>query len=397
MQHIDCVVIGAGVVGLSIARELALAGREVVILEAENAFGTQTSARNSEVIHAGISYPAGSLKARLCVQGRDALYAYCAERGIGHRRVGKLIVATTEADIPGLDKYVEQGRAAGVHDLRAVDRAELRELEPEVEAVAALMSPSTGIVDSHGLMLAYLGDAENAGAMLALNSPVLGGQATADGIVLRVGGNEPMEILCRDVVNAAGLRAHEIAAAVAGVPRPAVPAVHYAIGRYYTLSGRSPFRHLVYPVSRVSHLRVHVTLDLGGQCKFGPDLQWIDRVDYHFDPRAEADFYAGIRRYYPGLPDGALQPGYTGIRPRLAGPDDPLHSGAADFVVQTEAVHGARGLINLFGIESPGLTASMALGRHVAALVQGGPAVDRPGLAASTAFASMTHSPTTRP
>jgi len=370
LQSIDCAVIGAGVVGLAVARELALAGREVVILESENAIGTQTSARNSEVIHAGISYPAGSLKARLCVQGREALYAYCAERGVGHRRVGKLIVATTQDDIAGLDKYVEQGAAAGVRDLRRIGRDELREMEPDVRAVAAVHSPSTGIVDSHGLMLAYLGDAENAGAVLALNSPVLGGQATADGIVLQVGGDEPMEVLCRDVVNAAGLRAHEIAAALRGVPRPANPAVHYAIGRYYTLSGRSPFRHLVYPVSRVSHLRVHVTLDLGGQCKFGPDLQWIDRIDYRFDESAEADFYEGIRRYYPGLADGALQPGYTGIRPRLAGPDAPLHSGAADFVVQTAAVHGARGLTHLFGIESPGLTSSLVLGRHVAGLVQ---------------------------
>lgn len=366
MQKIDCAVIGAGVVGLATARELALQGREVIILEAENAIGTQTSARNSEVIHAGISYPAGSLKARLCVEGRDALYAYCAERGIGHARLGKLIVATEEADIAGLDKYVDQARGAGVHDLRHVSRAELREMEPLVEARAGVLSPSTGIIDSHGLMLGYLGDAENAGAMLALNSPVLDGEVTADGIVLRVGGDEPIEVLCNDVVNAAGLRAHTIASRLRGVPRPAVPAIHYAIGRYYTMSGKSPFTHLVYPVSRVSHLRVHVTLDLGGQCKFGPDLQWIDQVDYRFDPGAEADFYAGIRRYYPGLPDGALQAGYTGIRPRLAGPNDPLHSGAADFVVQTAAVHGARGLVNLFGIESPGLTSSLALGRYAA-------------------------------
>ncbi|ANN65982.1 NAD(P)/FAD-dependent oxidoreductase [Bordetella bronchialis] len=371
MQKIDCAVIGAGVVGLSVARHLAQAGREVVILEAENAIGTQTSSRNSEVIHAGISYPANSLKARLCVEGRDAMYAYCAERGIGHRRVGKLIVATTEDDMAGLKKYVDQGKAAGVHDLRAVDQDELKRMEPEVRAVAAVYSPSTGIVDSHGLMLAYLGDAENAGAVLALNSPVLGGEVTSDGIVLRVGGDEPMEVLCRDVVNAAGLYAQKVAGSLDGVPTPAIPPIHYAIGRYYTMSGKSPFTHLVYPVSRVSHLRVHVTLDLGGQCKFGPDLEWIDRVDYRFQDGAEADFYEGIRRYYPGLADGALQPGYTGIRPRLAGPNDPLHSGAADFVVQTPAVHGAKGLVNLFGIESPGLTSSIALGRYVAQKVAG--------------------------
>jgi L-2-hydroxyglutarate oxidase LhgO len=372
MQKIDCAVIGAGVVGLAIARELALAGREVLILEAENAFGTQTSARNSEVIHAGISYPGGSLKARLCVEGRDALYKYCAERGVGHRQLGKLIVATTEDDISGLDKYVEHGREAGVNDLRPVDMGELKEMEPEVTAVAAVLSPSTGIVDSHGLMLAFLGDAENAGAMLALNSPVLGGEVTADGIVLHVGGTEPIDILCNDVVNAAGLYAQKVAGSVRNVPAPDIPPIHYAIGRFYTMSGKSPFKRLVYPVSRVSHQRVHVTLDLGGQCKFGPDLEWIDSVDYRFDPSAEANFYDGIRRYYPALPDGALQPGYTGIRPRLAGPNQPLSSGAADFVIQGAEVHGAKGLFNLFGIESPGLTSSMALGKYVAQRVAQG-------------------------
>lgn len=369
MQKIDCAVIGAGVVGLAIARELALAGRDVIILESESAIGTQTSARNSEVIHAGISYPAGSLKAKLCVEGRNAMYRYCAERGIGHKRIGKIIVAAGPDDVPGLQKYIQHGLEAGADDLRVIEQAELAAMEPEVTGFAAVFSPSTGIVDSHALMLSYLGDAENAGAVLALNSPVLGGEITAEGVVLRVGGDEPIEILCNDVVNAAGLYAQAVAHTLRNVPRPDIPPIHYAIGRFYTLSGKSPFQHLVYPVARESHLRVHVTLDLAGQCKFGPDLEWIDRVDYRFVEGAEANFYAGIRRYYPGLRDGALQPGYTGIRPRLAGPNQPLHSGAADFVIQTAAVHGAKGLVNLFGIESPGLTSSMAIGRHVAGLM----------------------------
>lgn len=375
MERIDTIVAGAGVVGLAVARALAQQGREVVILEAEAAFGTHTSARNSEVIHAGLSYPAGSLKARLCVSGKQALYRYCAERGVPHRAIGKLIVATGEDDLAGLQKYLTVGHAAGVHDLRRVERAELAEMEPQVNALAGVWSPSTGVVDSHALMLAYLGDAEHAGAALALRSPVLGAQVSADGIVVRVGGDQPMEVLCRRFVNAAGLHAHELAKAMAGVPRAQVPQVHYAIGRYYTLSGPSPFRHLVYPVSKAATRRVHVTLDLGGQCKFGPDLRWIDSVDYRFDdePEVRAGFYDGIRRYYPALADGALEPGYTGIRPRLAGPDSPLDAGAADFMIQGEQVHGVPGLVNLFGIESPGLTSSLAIGAHVAQMLATAP------------------------
>ena len=365
MHHFDCAVIGAGVVGLAIARELALAGREVVILEAEQTFGTQTSARNSEVIHAGISYPATSLKARLCVQGKNALYQYCAERGIGHARVGKLIVATETGDLAGLQGYVKRARDAGVGDLRMIDQHELADLEPEVLASGAVLSPSTGIVDSHGLMLALLGDAENAGAMLIANSPVLGGEITSDGIVLRLGGAQQTEIQCAHVVNSAGLYAARVAASLKPLDKRHVPRIHYARGRYYTMSGASPFRHLVYPVTREATMRVHVTLDLAGQCRFGPDLEWIDEVDYHFGDEREALFYAGIRRYYPNLRDGTLQPGYTGIRPRLAGPDAPLHSGAEDFRIEDASHHGAQGLVNLFGIESPGLTSALALGAYV--------------------------------
>ncbi|WP_416050845.1 NAD(P)/FAD-dependent oxidoreductase [Cupriavidus basilensis] len=365
MEQVDCAVIGAGVTGLAIARTLSAAGREVIILEAENAFGTHTSARNSEVIHAGISYAPGSLKGKLCVAGKQALYAYCAERGIGHERIGKLIVAVQEADIPELQKYVQLGAAQGVTDLRLVGADEARDLEPEVACAGALLSPSTGIVDSHGLMLAYLGDAERHGAALALNSPVLAGRPTPDGIVLKVGGAEPMALLCGTVINAAGLGAQRVAAAIAGMPAGKIPPLYYAIGHYFTLARPSPFRRLVYPTGREGALRAHVTLDLGGQCKFGPDLDWRDGVDYSFDASREAVFYQAVRRYYPALRDGDLQPGYTGIRPRLAGPGSSMHNSATDFIVQDASEHGIPGLINLFGIESPGLTASLAMGEYV--------------------------------
>ncbi|MFS2052786.1 NAD(P)/FAD-dependent oxidoreductase [Variovorax sp. Varisp41] len=369
MDRIDCVVIGAGVVGLAIARSLALAGREVVILEAEHAIGTHTSARNSEVIHAGLSYAPGSLKGRLCVAGKAALYAYCAERGIGHRRIGKLIVAVEDAELPELDNYLKLGAAHGVTDLRLIGAAEAREMEPEVACVGALHSPSTGIVDSHALMLSYLGDAERAGAALALHSRVLAARPTADGIVLDVGGAEETSVLCGTVVNAAGLGAQAVASRIEGMPAERVPPLYHAIGHYFSLARPSPFRHLVYPAGRDGALRAHVTLDLGGQCRFGPDLGWRDGVDYGFDASREAAFYPAVRRYYPGLRDGELQPGYTGIRPRLAGPGSSMHNTATDFVIQTPRVHGIPGLVNLFGIESPGLTASLALGAHVAGLV----------------------------
>lgn len=365
-EKIDCAVIGAGAVGLAVARELALAGREVVILEACEAIGTQTSSRNSEVIHAGIYYPSGSLKARMCVAGRRALYRYCAERGIDHRRVGKLIVATTEDEVAGLRKYKAQAEANGVTDLVWRSARELRELEPEIVCVAGMLSPSTGIIDSHGLMLACLGDAESRGAALALNSPVISGEITGNGIVLHVGGAEPAAVLCNTVVNAAGLNAQAVARSIRGIPGETIPPTFYAIGHYYTLSGRPPFRHLIYPVARQDWLGVHVTIDLGGHVKFGPDFGWIDRIDYGFDESRGAAFYTAIRRYYPGLKDGALKPGYTGIRPKIAGPGAP----APDFVIQGPRVHGVGGLVNLYGIESPGLTSSLAIASHVAELLR---------------------------
>jgi len=365
-ERIECAVIGAGVVGLAVARRLAIGGREVVVLESEDAFGTQTSSRNSEVIHAGIYYPTGSLKARLCVAGRKALYRYCAERGIGHRRIGKVVVACDASELAGLAQYRSQAETNGVDDLRTLSANALAAMEPEVRCVAGFLSPSTGIIDSHGLMLAFLGDAESRGAALALGSPVVSGSAGRDGIVLAVGGAEPMEIRCGVVVNCAGLHAQAVARAIAGIPADRIPPTRYAIGHYYALSGPSPFRRLVYPVARQDWLGVHVTIDLGGQVKFGPDFGWIDSVDYRFDESRAAAFYQAIRRYYPGLRDGALQPGYTGIRPKIHGPGEP----APDFLIQGPHDHGIRGLVNLFGIESPGLTSSLAIADYVDGLLE---------------------------
>jgi L-2-hydroxyglutarate oxidase LhgO len=364
-ERVECAVIGAGVIGLAIARRLATSGREVVVLEAESAFGTHTSSRNSEVIHAGIYYPTGSLKARLCLAGRKALYRYCAERGVHHKRIGKVIVACDDSELAGLRKYWDQAAKNGVDDLKILGRDELAALEPEVRCVAGFLSPSTGIVDSHGLMLALLGDAERCGASLALGSPVVSGRVEQGGIVLGVGGAEPMTIECGVVVNCAGLGAQAVARSIAGMPPGAIPPSYYAIGHYYTLSGAAPFRRLVYPVARQDWLGVHVTIDLGGQVKFGPDFTWIDRVDYRFDASREAAFYGAIRRYYPALKDGTLQPGYTGIRPKTAGPGDP----AQDFAILGPRDHGVAGFVNLYGIESPGLTSSLAIADHVAALL----------------------------
>ena len=362
MERIDCVVIGAGVVGLACARTLALAGREVIVLEAAGAIGTETSSRNSEVIHAGIYYPPGSAKAVLCVQGKALLYRYCEAHGVAHRRCGKLIVATEPRQIASLHKIRAHAAANGVTDLRLLAANEAHAMEPELRCVAALYSPSTGIIDSHGLMLAFQGEAEDRGAMLALHSPVRGGAIGDAGIVLDVGGAEPMEILARTVVNSAGLMAQRIAAGLKGFPREKVPPEHFCKGNYYSLSGRSPFSHLIYPVPEAAGLGVHLTLDLAGQARFGPDVEWIAEIDYDVDLRRADGFYRAIRDYWPGLKDGQLAPGYAGIRPKLGGPDQPV----SDFLIQGPAGHGVRGLVNLFGIESPGLTASLALAEHVA-------------------------------
>ena len=365
-EKIECAVIGAGVVGLAIARRLAMAGREVVILEAEEHFGTHTSSRNSEVIHAGIYYPTGSLKARLCFAGRNALYRYCAEHDVNYRRIGKVIVACDESELAGLEKYRKQAEINGCSDLRMLSGAELAALEPNVRCVAGFLSPSTGIIDAHGLMLAYLGDAEMHGAALAVASPVSSGQVTRDGIVLQVSSAEPMELLCTTVINSAGFQAQAVARSIEGISAATIPPTFYAIGHYYTLAGKSPFNRLVYPVARQDWLGVHVTIDLGGQVKFGPDFSWIDRIDYRFDDSREEAFYTAIRRYYPGLKDGALHPGYTGIRPKIHGPSEP----APDFLIQGPRDHGVAGLVNLYGIESPGLTSSLAIADYVADLLE---------------------------
>ncbi len=365
MDEVEAAVIGGGVVGLAVARALALAGREVVILEAAEAIGTATSSRNSEVIHAGIYYPPGSLKAALCVRGREMLYAYCASHGIAHRRCGKLVVATRAEQHSALRALHAQAAANGVTDLEWLGAHEAMAMEPALRCTAALLSPSTGIVDSHGLMLALLGDAQAAGAALALHSPVAGGRVTNQGIELDVGGAEPMRLRAHAVVNCAGLFAPRVAGSLQDFPSAAVPAAYFCKGNYYALAGRPVFSHLVYPIPEAAGLGVHVTLDLAGQMRFGPDVEWVDRIDYQVDPcRADA-FYAAIRTYWPDLPDGALMPAYAGIRPKLG----PAGTPARDFMLQGPRDHGVPGMVNLFGIESPGLTASLAIGERVLELL----------------------------
>lgn len=361
-ERVECVVIGAGVIGLAIARRLALAGVEVLILERADMIGTETSSRNSEIVHAGIYYPTGSLKARSCVAGKHALYEYCETRGIAHRRCGKIIVATDDTQVDELGTLKERAAANGVNDLYWLTPAEVADMEPEVHSVAALHSPSTGIVDSHGLMLSFQGEAEDRGAMIAYHAPVTGGRIEDDGIVVSVGGESPVSLKTNRLVNAAGIWAPAVARTIDGLGRKTIPADYLCKGNYYTLSGRSPFSRPVYPVPEKAGLGVHVTVDLAGQVRFGPDVEWVDSIDYDVDPgRAEA-FYAAIRRYWPGLPDGAIQAGYSGIRPKLQAPGEP----AADFMLQGPSEHGIDGLVNLYGIESPGLTSSLALADLVA-------------------------------
>ncbi len=361
METVECVVVGAGVVGLAVARALALAGREVLILDAAEGIGTATSSRNSEVIHAGIYYPAGSLMARFCVAGRRMLYALCAEKGVPHRNCGKLIVATNAREDDMLAGIKRRAEVNGVEGMRVLTAAEAVALEPNLNCTSALLSASTGIVDSHAFMLALQGDAENAGAVPVFFSPVERGRKVDGGIEIDVGGAEPMSLRCRLLVNSAGLHAPELAGNIVGMPAERVPTTYYAKGNYFTLQGRSPFTRLIYPVPVPGGLGVHLTIDLGGQARFGPDVEWIDTIDYTVDPHRADSFYAAVRTYWPALKDGALQPGYAGIRPKIV----PKGAPGQDFVVQGPQTHGVPALINLFGIESPGLTASMAIAEHV--------------------------------
>jgi L-2-hydroxyglutarate oxidase LhgO len=368
LEQVDTVVIGAGVVGLAVARALALAGREVLVLEREPQIGMGTSSRNSEVIHAGIYYPAGSLKALLCVQGRALLYAYCAERGIGHRRCGKLIVATTPSQLAALPAIVDKARSNGVDDLSLLTAAEAAALEPALACLGAVHSPSTGIVDSHALMLALQGDIENAGGLVVCHGEVAHLKVAVAGMELQM--DDGTRLLARTVVNAAGLGACALAARTEGLQPQHVPGPRWAKGNYFTLAGRAPFSHLIYPAPEpdrhLAGLGIHLTLDLAGQARFGPDVQWVDDPDdLQVDASRAAVFEAEVRRYWPGLPTASLQPGYAGMRPKISGPDEP----AADFLIQGPATHGVPGLVNLFGIESPGLTSCLAIGARLAGMV----------------------------
>jgi L-2-hydroxyglutarate oxidase LhgO len=359
-DSLDCVVVGAGVVGLAVARALALTGREVLVLEACSAIGTQTSSRNSEVIHAGMYYPTGSLKAQLCVRGNVLLYDYCAARGIAHRRCGKFIVATAPDQLQQLESIRARALANGITDLETLDRAQALAAEPALQCVGALYSPSTGIIDSHGLMLSLLADLEHAGGLLALNSPLALAEYKQGAIILVA--TDGTRLSAKTVVNAAGLQAPALASRFAGLDSRHVPRPYFAKGNYFTLTGRSPFTHLIYPVPEAAGLGVHLTLDLGGQARFGPDVQWVETPnDTQVQPERGDAFYAEVRKYWPALPDGALQAAYAGIRPKITGPGE----SARDFCIQGPMDHGIPGLVNLFGIESPGLTSCLAIGEVV--------------------------------
>lgn len=363
MDKVDCIVIGAGVIGLAVARKMALTGREVLVLEQADAIGTVTSARNSEVIHAGLYYPQGSLKARLCVAGRALLYDYLIERGITHERCGKILVATSEDEEKAMDGVLAKARINGVDDMVKISSADARAMEPDLVCRSALHSPSTGILDSHAYMLSLQGDAENKGATIAFLSTVSGGAITDGKISINVcGEGGSMKLACDTLINAAGLGAQAIASAITGFPSPLVPPLRYAKGNYFTLAGKAPFSHLVYPLPSNDGLGTHYTRDLGGQGRFGPDVEWVDEIDYEVDPRRADSFYAAIRRYWPDLQDGALSPAYSGIRPKVQIPGQP----PADFIIQDATAHGIKGMVNLFGIESPGLTSSLAIADEVA-------------------------------
>lgn len=367
-DRVDAVVIGAGVVGLAVARRLALAGLETVVLEAAEMIGTETSSRNSEVIHAGIYYAKGSLKAVTCVEGKRRLYDYCESHGVPYRNCGKLIVATAPEELAVLEQIQRKAQDNGVDDLRLISGEEARKMEPALSCVAALVSPSTGIIDSHRLMLAYQGEAEDHGCMFAFNTRVRRGRVLGAGFEVDAddGQGGVFTLACDRLVNSAGLYAQNVARTLEGLPPESIPPQHFCKGSYFSLLGKQPFSRLIYPVPLSASLGVHVTLDLAGQCRFGPDQEWVDHIDYDVDPRRADVFYEAVRRYWPGLKDGALQPAYSGMRPKIQGPDEP----ARDFMIQGPPEHGIVGLVNLYGIESPGLTASLAIADRVAELLE---------------------------
>lgn len=360
MFDTDVIVVGAGVIGLALARECAMEELSVIVLEQAGHIGTETSSRNSEVIHSGIYYPTDSLKARLCVEGRRMLYDYLHTHNVPHKRIGKLIVATDEAELEGVARLLKQGEINGCDDLRIIDGATVRRLEPMLDSAGALMSPSTGILESHSYMLALQGDAEDHGALIAFNTPFVSARAQRQSFVVKAGGAEPVELKARYLINAGGLHASHVAQAIEGLDARHVPETLYAKGNYFTLGGRAPFSRLIYPAPHTHGLGIHLTLDMAGAARFGPDVQWIPDIDYRIDEARLPLFEAAIRRYWPGLPDGALMPGYTGIRPKISGPADP----APDFRIDGPEAHGVEGLINLFGIESPGLTSSLAIAKE---------------------------------
>lgn len=361
VETVDALVIGAGVVGLAVARALALAGREVVVLEAEPRMGAHASSRNSQVIHAGIYYQPGSLKARSCIAGRGLLYRYCEERGIAHRRIGKLLVAVESEEISRLHALVARARDNGVDDIRLLARGEWETMEPGIRAAAVAWSPASGIVDVHGLMANLLADCERAGGVVVMNSEVLGGRLLDDGVELRVSDPAEYRVRCRTVINCAGLRATQVALQLGVAPRH-VPRPYFARGQYFALQGKSPFQHLIYPLPEAGGLGIHATLDLGGQLHFGPDVRWCENPDYAFEAGLEANFRAAVSRYYPGIADREIHGAHCGVRTKLAGPGE--HD--ADFRIDGPSEHGCNGLVNLYGIESPGLTASLSLADIVA-------------------------------
>ena len=370
MDRVDCVVIGAGVVGLAVAREMALQGRETILLERESAFGTISSARNSEVIHAGIYYPKDSLKAKLCVEGNRMLYEYCRAHHVATQPYGKLIVASDESQLDDLQAILYKAQQNQVPEIKMITGEQARLLEPELNCAAAVLSASTGIVDSHGFMLSLLGGFEDAGGMIAYQSPLIGakpiGENAKDGFELEIGGADGMKIQTKLLINCAGMSAPAIAKKIQSLSEEQIPKAYFAKGNYFSLSGKSPFKHLIYPIPEPGGLGVHLTLDMGGQAKFGPDVEWLEiddesQIDYTVNPQRGEGFYAAVRKYWPGLKDHALQPDYSGVRAKIVPPNTP----AGDFCFNTPKDHGLEGLFNLYGFESPGLTSSLAIAKHL--------------------------------